>query len=349
MRGSKLHAMEITLPVLDEILNGDLSPWKNQKLTEKEYEERFDNLEEVKTDFQFKYGFYFPRYSNQKTRYYDRLIREQINLEVSRIVGLIERDKNPLIISWWLDEALNQCLRSRLVEVGEMIRYHGCLVEYLDPHSKESKDCPEMAANCFVIRELGRAYAKIYLEVQKYYADLLARKMSPEDLYSLYIKEKYDPASIPLISPPAEPAPAVNGHETREKNKKKEEPPSLHSFFYIDFYVRGDNLKNAWISLSKNGLIAAETHLADFKQIFSGKVVENPVKWTGFTSDLYYFVLLVHAKYKLIRNLKRNIWEVTCKCFVRDDGSPFDRHEFPKLQRPKVNRAFVESAVYLLT
>jgi hypothetical protein len=340
--------MEITLPVLDAILYGDQSPWEKRKLTEEDYEKQFDRLDEVKTDFPFQYTFFFPNYSSQKTRYYDLLIRNQINLEVPRIVDLIKRERNPLMKALWLDEALNQCLRSRLVEIGEMIRYHGCLVKYLDPASKESQDCPEMAANCFVIRLLGRAYAKIYLEVQKYFADSLGRKMSPEDLYSLYIKEKNDPAPIQLISPPAEPTPAVNGKERNGRSKHQETPASLNSFTFFDYYLK-DKLKDAWTSLVKSGLIAGETTKDDFERIFSGTVVETPVKWTGCTSDLYYFINLVHTKEKLIKDLNKNIWAVTCKCFVRDDGSPFDRHEFPKLHLPKIKKASIESAVHLLS
>ena len=341
---SNLYSMEITLPVLDAILYGDQSPWGKRKLTEEDYEKQFDRLDEVKTDFPFQYTFFFPNYSSQKTRYYDLLIRNQINLEVPRIVDLIKRERNPLMKALWLDEALNQCLRSRLVEIGEMIRYHGCLVKYLDPASKESQDCPEMAANCFVIRLLGRAYAKIYLEVQKYFADSLGRKMSPEDLYSLYIKEKNDPAPIQLISPPAEPTPAVNGKERNGRSKHQETPASLNSFTFFDYYLK-DKLKDAWTSLKNSGLIAADTRLTDFKKIFTGDPVDTPIRWTGCKEDLKYFVMQIHLENNLIRYLGKAIWKVSCKCFVKGDGTPFHCQGFSKLRNPKVNKARIDKAV----
>jgi hypothetical protein len=344
MLAPDLFMTDLIPATLDRILYKDLRPWEKPELTEEHYRKRLGLLGEETTDFPFRFNFKFPRPFSQKTRYYNRLIRNQVILEVPRIIALIEEKKDDGLFHSRLSFILVQCLEPRLIKVGKLIKNFGFTPDLLDYTSPDFHRFRELAANAYVIRELGRAYAKIYLEVQEAFSESIAAKHEPEDLYALFIDEPTEEAPILRLSQPQ----AMNGKGKSGKEKSREDQVSTDSFRYLYYGRYEAKLEDAWDCLVKNGLIARETPRTDFLRVFSGKVVDTPVKWLGFTCDLYYFILLLHTRKKLVRNLKKKVWEVTCKCFVRDDGSSFDHNEFPNSHLPKVNKACIESVVDLL-
>ena len=337
-----LFAADLVPATLDQILYGKLRPWLNPDLTEQYYERLYEREKEQFTDFPFSFDFDFFPYHDGKTKYYDRVIRKQVNLEVPRFVQLIGKDQENLPLR--LDYALKHCLDSRLRRIGKLIKHYGYSPDYLDCDSPSFHQYPAQAANAYAIHMLGCAYAKIYLEVQEYFSKWVKEMVKPEVVYSYIIGIPTKQVPIHRLSRPR----PLNGREINGKDKSREDPFSTDSFRYIYFGRYEGKLEDAWDCLLKNGLIARETSRNDFLRVFSGKPVDTPVKWLGFTCDLYYFILLLHARKKLIRNLKKKVWEVTCKCFVRADGSPFDRHEFPNSQTPRMNKACIEAVVGLL-
>ena len=109
-----------------------------------------------------------------------------------------------------------------------------------------------------------------------------------------------------------------------------------------------DKLTDLWDSLKLNNFISTDTPLPTFKKIFSGTEINNPVKWKGKISELYYFIKLIYTDFKLVENLKQKQWQVTCICFVNENGEPFSRSQFRSLKRPNLTGDKIDKAVNLL-
>lgn len=135
----------------------------------------------------------------------------------------------------------------------------------------------------------------------------------------------------------------------KTKGSSKDEKIILNSFTYIHLYEKKkDYLTDLWCKLKEGRFIDDKTSIVNFKKVFSGKEILNPVKWTGNPSELYWFIHLIYTKYKLVNDLRQNQWKVTCLCFVQSGGSPFDRNQFRNLKRPQLTGKLLEQAVELL-
>ena len=106
-----------------------------------------------------------------------------------------------------------------------------------------------------------------------------------------------------------------------------------------------EKLKDAFDRLKSKKFIDEKTTLSDFKRIFSGREVKNPIKWIAKNSDLSYFIKLLYSKAKLLEDLNQKHWKVAQKCFVNTEGIPFDMEKVRKLQLPKTTAKLLESIV----
>ena len=315
---------------LDEILYGKLRPEKRSFECVIFYDRRFHCLKEETTDFPFQFDFKFPLPFNEKTRFYHCLICNQVNREVPRIVGLIREEQDESHARQRLNWLLKEYLEPNLIKVGQDIRDKGYSRKYLKPKPKRIRLRPELSSNAYSIRLAGRALAKIYLEVQDAFSGWVFPRLSPEYLYAKFIQEASKQAPIQRLSLPA----ALNGKATKGRDRKPAERVSTDSFTCPAYSRNPKKLEDAWNSLRNSGMIAEDTRLVDFKRIFSGDPVEKPVRWKGCKEDLKYFVMQIHLENNLIRYLGKAIWKVSCKCFVKADGKPFDRHGFSTLRNP---------------
>ncbi|GAB2960616.1 hypothetical protein GCM10027048_30540 [Hymenobacter coalescens] len=73
------------------------------------------------------------------------------------------------------------------------------------------------------------------------------------------------------------------------------------------------------------GLIAPTTSLADFRAIFSGKVIKKPIMWMGNLNQLAYLIKCVEPK--LVPPARKRLpakWVKAAACFTREDGANID-------------------------
>lgn len=113
-------------------------------------------------------------------------------------------------------------------------------------------------------------------------------------------------------------------------------PPvtSFHSFKLKKHLLKKDCLTDIRDTLHLYGFIKKEqTSLKAFRKVFSGDKVEKPIVWTANKSTFAYFIKQLHNNLKLVEDLKQNQWIVACKCFVQNDGSPFET-KIRKLPKP---------------
>ena len=106
-----------------------------------------------------------------------------------------------------------------------------------------------------------------------------------------------------------------------------------NSFTYINNLTGQSNLTALKESLIRRKLIASDTDLKDFRKVFSGEAIDNPIVWTGNISELSYFIKQLHNNLKYVENVKQEIWAVTINCFIKENGEQYNR---TKLRTQKV-------------
>jgi hypothetical protein len=131
------------------------------------------------------------------------------------------------------------------------------------------------------------------------------------------------------------------------ENSKSAET-TYNSFTYKNLNTQVDNIKNLYDALITYDFIDKSTHYSEFKKVFTGEPIKNPVIWNGNISDLNYFIKVLHNNNKSVIDVKRHIWEVACKCFIKPDGSLFDRSKLKQQKKPTANSPIIEKvAIHL--
>ena len=115
---------------------------------------------------------------------------------------------------------------------------------------------------------------------------------------------------------------SVNIQEDEKPIKKTKNPFTTKSFEIEIKEIGGGKLDDKLIEfhnyLKKNGFIEPIDY-RKFKQAFTNQEVKEPIKWEGEPNELYYLIKNLNDK-GAIKQFK-NIWQVTCKCFILSDIS----------------------------
>ncbi|MCA6380150.1 MAG: hypothetical protein IM574_03975 [Cytophagales bacterium] len=327
---------------LDDILYQGLRPWLEQNSLDEKFASKLNAVSEYSSDFQFRYAINFHRPFDHKTKYYSKLILNTTKSDINRLIDLISEDKNDKLIKYWLDDTLTKRLKTRLKDVGKLINQKDFSLSYIDP-KKTSFDIDRThKANTYIIQLLKLSYIQLYLEIQDNFNNWIDDKMLPDDFYTQLLHEPIpDKHFITKVE--------VLEIEPKQKPKSKHIASStvnsFHSFTYKQINKSPDKLNDLCSSLKKSKFISQNTSIQNFKKIFSGTVIKTPIVWTGNISELFYFIKLIHNDFKLIENLKQKQWEITCQCFIQEDGEQFERAKFRSLKKPNLTARAIEKAV----
>ncbi|WP_066219522.1 hypothetical protein [Formosa haliotis] len=330
---------------LDKILDYELRPWLAQNSMDDVFASKFRGLKEYtpQQPLQFEIEFYRP--FDNKTKYYSRLILNTVKSDFDTLYQTIDEDRNENLIRYYLNDTLNKRLKTRLKDLGNLLKEKDFALAYANPKNTSHQLDLAHKANTYIMQLLKLAYMQLYLEVQEAFKDWVDDEFIVEDFYTQLLNEPI-PEKLPIrklqvIEVAPEP---VN----KPKSKKTSKPIQFHSFFYNEYNTNPDKLVDLWDSLKLNNFISADTPLATFKKVFSGTEINTPVTWTGNISELFYFVKRIHKDLKLVSDLKQKQWQVTCICFVDENGESFDRSKFRSLKRPNLTGDKIDNAVNLL-
>ena len=186
---------------------------------------------------------------------------------------------------------------------------------------------------------------KVYLEIQEVIKTYIAgdEYMEIEDLY---LQALFDP--IPEVTFLKRLYIGENVDyevKTDERNPAHAVPKS----FKFDRLATNPGVLNDLMDALKFLLLIDKTSsILDFKKIFSGKEIGNPIRWTENDSEFYWFIYLIYTKYKFVDDLRQQQWKVEGQCFVRANGTPFDVSKLRYLKRPRLTWMKIEKAVKLL-
>lgn len=330
---------------LDKILDYELRPWLPQNRLDDVFASKFRSLKEYKSQqpLQFEIDFYRP--FDHKTKYYSRLILNTVKSDFDNLYLTIDEDRNENLIRYYLNDTLNKRLKTRLKDLGELLKEKDYKLTYVNPKNTSHQLDLVHKANSYIMQLLKLTYMQLYLEIQEAFKDWIDDEFIVEDFYTQLLNEPI-PEKLPIrklqvIEVAPEPV-------KKPKSKQTSKPIQFHSFFYNEYNTNPDKLVDLWDSLKLNNFISADTPLATFKKVFSGTEINTPVTWTGNISELFYFVKRIHKDLKLVSDLKQKQWQVTCICFVDENEELFDRSKFRSLKRPNLTGDKIDSAVKLL-
>jgi macrodomain Ter protein organizer (MatP/YcbG family) len=327
---------------LDDILYQKLRPWLESNCLDNKFAPKVRSLKEPVTDYPFRYQINFLRPFDNKTKYYSKLILNTTKADVERLYKLISEDDTENLIRYWLDDTLNKRLKTRLKDIGRLIKEKDYSLAYIDPKKSSIEFDQAHKANTYTIQLLKLAYMQIYLEIQDAFATWIDDKLVFEDFYTQLLLEPVPNERCLTEIQTVE-------IEATEKSVRKRFPEptikSFHSFAYKKLNTNPEKLSDLCSSLKYNNLISPDTTVPNFKRIFSNSEIKSPIRWTGTVSELFYFIKLIHNDLELVENLKQKQWEVTCQCFVDAKGKAFDRGKFRSQKKPKLSAHKIEKAV----
>lgn len=330
---------------LDKILDYELRPWLTQNSMDDVFASKFRSLKEYTPQQPLQFEIEFFRPFDNKTKYYSRLILNTVKSDFDILYQTIDEDRNENLIRYYLNDILNKRLKTRLKDLGELLKEKDYALAYADPINTSYQLDQTHKANTYIMQLLKLGYMQLYLEVQEAFKDWVDDVFIVEDFYTQLlnepIPEQLHIKKLQVIEVTPEPA-------RKPKPKTTDKPIPFNSFTYKQYNTSPDKLGDLWDSLKLNNFISADTPLATFKKVFSGSKINTPVTWTGNISELFYFVKRIHKDLQLVEDLKQKQWQVTCICFVDENGEPFDRSKFRTLKRPNLTGDKIDNAVNLL-
>lgn len=328
--------------ILDDILYQGLRPWSEKNSVDDKFAPKLRSLKDTSTDYPFRYEINFLRPFDNKTKYYSKLILNTVKADVERLYNLISEDDTENLILYWLDDTLNKRLKTRLKDIGKLIKEKDFQLVYIDPKKASNELDQAHKANTYIIQLLKLAYMQLYLEIQDAFSTWIDDKLVIEDFFTQLLLEQVPNEQFLTEIQTIE-------IEATEKPVKKQVPPptvnSFHSFTYKQINTNPEKVSDLCSSLKFNNLISQDTTVPNFKRVFTNSQIKTPVVWTGTISELFYFIKLIHNDLQLVENLKQKQWEVTCQCFVDAEGNPFDRSKFRSQKKPKLTAAKIEKSV----
>jgi hypothetical protein len=329
------------LKIFDEILNKGLRPWLPENNPDEKYIPMLSEIKIIEPMIRMKYEVDFIRPVNNKTKYYYKLIFKEMFKYCDLIISLISNENDDRVKKYWLNDTLDKKLKSRLKEIGKLIKERHLEVTYIDPKKTTFDQDVNHKTDAYIIQLLKACYIAIFLQIQDTFKELRNDLLIIEDFYAQLLFEPIpDSTFIKAAILPIEIEETVSNETPKPSIKTK--AGSTESFCYKYLSTKPDYINDLFDSLKNNDFIKDNSNKLDFKKIFSGKTITNPVVWTGNISDLHYFIKLIHNTNKSVEYLKQHQWEVACKCFVCQDGSLFDRKQLKEQKKPKSTAKILE-------
>ena len=334
--------MSQKLNQIQEILFLELRPWKCEQYTELKFKQLLNDVKTPSEKTASRYCIDFDKPISFKRQFYIKTIDADATEFLNEIHAGVRRSKTANHRKFYVFNALNKTLKSLLIETSKIITERGLEQSLFKPlNGKVQKG--NQSDEAFIFHYLKHQLIRLYLEVSEPYPDYRkTENLELEDLYETYFSEVAPHEAV--IQPQVE----TEVSTIQEPEQQEGHLLPVDSFYYIHLATAPDNLKDLHDNLRQNGFIDHSTTVPQFKRIFSGNEVKNPVVWTGTRSDLYYFISQIHNNKKLVKDMKQNQWKATARCFIQPDGTAFDPTSFRGLKKPATTADKIDKAIQLL-
>ena len=330
------------MKTIESIILNDLRPWldKNNHADDF-YTPAIRSNPLIRESFSSNYilDFSMPPFSD-KIRYYQRLVCNDVTTFQNQFIEGVANDSENIIL--FKLKTTNSKISSLLISTNGLISRRGYDLSVIASKHADFNTDREHKESTYITNYTLVSLIKCFLEVQSHFSEFVHEdnKMNIADIYgrilnkpvpdNIYLKEVQIINMLPL---------------QQKDNKYKSD---VLSFKYQKIQTNSSNITDLLDSLKKNGFIAQETSITDFRHAFSGEFVANPIRWTGGKSTLSYFIKLLNNKLKVISYPGNSLWKIVCTCFVDDDGSQFNESNLRDQKIPKLKQLEVERTANLL-
>jgi len=332
--------MNITpLEIFRSICYGDRHP-DNLNLKDDIFNQMYNQIEFKLPPLESKFQIQFSRPKNEKCQYYVQLIKYSAFKYLNETIARIEEAPNESTKQFNTNHPLQRELITFIDRIDSLLAKAKKGLTHIsqkDSLSPRSVLGPEegFIDYCFVFMNLKYALIYIYLEIQENYKDYVTS----------IIKELNDFESNPIN--------LLNYFEIQIERKKiqvsKNKKEAFHSYKLINYPANNNKLTDVLTYLKKINKVHEDCTLKDFKKVFSGEPIDNPIIWTGGISGLYYFIKkLTELENVTIEPCKDNHWLIATKCFIEEGGKKYTVSRIKSQKVPKKSFLEIEKAVKFL-
>ena len=259
--------------------------------------------------------FYHILLTNETTRLSNRIF-QAMNMSISDV------NKNGII---------NTALRSIKATFTDLV----------DAKANTSDDL-----SLFVYNQLEGSLIRLLLEVERLFPMYTTNSTDEFQLYGelLHYDSIPDPLPYSITEYGKTILVDINGSTpvvTNEANKSLQNRPIKKSgvewLRYVNFDTNVEGLKDLLSSLKVLNCVADNVGIVEFKKLFSGDAVDNPIIWMGSKGDLKTLILELINQNKVVEPSYK--WKTMSKIFIQSDGSPFDnsiKNIPPTVKEPKI-------------
>lgn len=238
------------------------------------------------------------------------LVKKEIWIENTRIIDNLYHSLRNFYYEDWIKKALKEAPGELEESLAYFIRINTDLKKI-----KELEKERKPKANYFDLTRFAKYNAE---------GEIIDGPTSNYDRYIEWTKSKVDLIEKKLLN-----------SNYNINNENIQVTTGIKSFNYKHLQTKPSNISDLFNSLKKSNLIDGNTKLIDFKKIFSGIDLFKPIIWIGDKQDLSYFIKLIHGKYNLVDKVEnKGYWNVAIKCFIKSDGSSFDKKELIGAKKP---------------
>lgn len=332
------------LQQIQEILYGDKRPYVPDKRGDDYYLPLFRELGQVEAEFIPRYAVFFPvPVFSGKTKYYKRLIDNATVAGLNDLFSYLESGGTDLIL--YYRKKLYEEVSTALCQVDKYIRQYGYDLRALALPEADFSHHVQHAECTYIFHYMMVSLTRMYMEFQGRFIDCIEpdRRFDIAGFYMQVLKRQ-----VPESRYIREIAPGEGGVVAAESNLMSSGgTASAPGFVYLKLDTEGGNVADLMDALKRSGRIATDTGIVDFRRVFSGVEVENPIRWTGAKSELSHLIKLLCNTHKVLR-YDGSLWRTVCVCFVDGAGNAFDAANLRNQKKPKLMVDVIEKAAALM-
>lgn len=328
---------------IDSIIRFELCPLQETNQGNDYYEPLFRQLGIVEENFDASYNIKFeaPEFSS-KVKYYKRLIDNAITKYLNGVLS----DENKKDIVLYKRKKLRDLVSSYLTDIKDIIVKNNLDLDIIITVRDYSKAL-HLNECTYIFHYLILSLIRCYMEFQQYYIEMIEsdKQLTVDDFFvqMLQWRKTENIGIVPIQKIEIQPIQEVSKHKAKTD-------AAVLSFTYTKLESESDNINTLFSELKKHEAIPTDFPITEFKHLFSGVKVANPIQWIGNKSDLaYLFKLLVNEKKVLNLPPQATIWDIVDACFVNKDGKHFGKDILRKQQTPKRTAQEIEHFAYLMT
>lgn len=327
---------------IDKIIRFELCPLQANNQGKDYYEPLFRQLGKVEEKFDASYRIHFeaPEFSS-KVKYYKRLIDNALTKYLNGVFS--DESKKDIVL--YKRKKLRDFVSSNLTDIKDIITKKNLDLDVIFSVRDYSQALLQNECT-YIFHYLILSLIRCYMEFQQHFISMIEsdKQLTVDDFFVKMLQWR-KPDNVGII-----PIQRIEIQPIQELPKQKSKKDVVLSFTYTKLQSESDNINTLFSELKKYGAIPTDFQITEFKHLFSGVEVVNPIPWIGNKSDLAYLFKLLFNKEKVLKiNGNATIWDVVDHCFVDKDGNHYGKDKLRTQQKPKQTTKDIEHFAYLMT